>query len=337
MLEQSLGQLALGKILLYLLVFGVFVGIAWLFHFFLRKVAKRLAKRTRTRLDDALISALEKPVMAIIVLTGLYVVVLSFPTEGILQRYISQALVTALSLLGIFVLLTLLNTVIRWYQRKTTAEKQVVGFSIRILSVSRIILVVIAVWLAILVILAIWGLQVAPVASWLGEHGWRIVLIIILSVLAVVSIGETITKVVLRTLARRTGETEDEASKRSDTLSRVLVGTTQVFIFLIAIFMILSELRIDITPILASVGVIGIAIGFGAQSLVKDLVAGLFIILENQYRVGDVARIADVAGLVEDINLRRTVLRDLDGIVHVVPNGEMGCYGAIASQAEESL
>jgi len=129
--------------------------------------------------------------------------------------------------------------------------------------------------------------------------------------------------VIVRTLTRRPDETEDEVKKRSDTLSRVLVGTIQVFIFFIAIFMILSELEIDITPILASAGVIGIAIGFGAQSLVKDLVAGVFIIIENHFRVGDVVRIADVAGVVESMNLRRTVLRDLDGIVHVVPNGEI--------------
>jgi small conductance mechanosensitive channel len=87
--------------------------------------------------------------------------------------------------------------------------------------------------------------------------------------------------------------------------------------------MLLLELQINIAPILAGFGVAGIAIGFGAQSLVKDLVAGVFVIMENQYRVGDVVRIADVAGLVEDINLRRTVLRDLDGIVHTVPNGEI--------------
>jgi len=69
--------------------------------------------------------------------------------------------------------------------------------------------------------------------------------------------------------------------------------------------------------------VAGIAIGFGAQSLVKDIIAGVFVLLENQYRVGDVVRIAGVDGLVEAINLRRTVLRDMDGVVHVVPNGEV--------------
>jgi small-conductance mechanosensitive channel len=75
--------------------------------------------------------------------------------------------------------------------------------------------------------------------------------------------------------------------------------------------------------VLAGAGVVGIALGFGAQSLVKDIIAGLFVIMENQYRVGDVVKVADVAGLVEAINLRRMVLRDLDGVVHVVPNGEI--------------
>src|SRR4030043_1754813 len=87
--------------------------------------------------------------------------------------------------------------------------------------------------------------------------------------------------------------------------------------------MLLSEVGINIAPVLAGVGIIGLAIGFGAQSLVKDIISGLFILIENQYRKGDVVKIADVSGLVEDINLRRTVLRDLDGIVHVVPNGEI--------------
>jgi small conductance mechanosensitive channel len=87
--------------------------------------------------------------------------------------------------------------------------------------------------------------------------------------------------------------------------------------------MVLSELGLNIGPVLAGLGVAGLAFGFGSQYLIRDLIAGLFIIMENQYRVGDVARVAGIAGLVEDINLRRTLLRDLDGIVHVVPNGEI--------------
>jgi len=78
-----------------------------------------------------------------------------------------------------------------------------------------------------------------------------------------------------------------------------------------------------VTALIAGFGIAGLAVGFGAQSLVKDIIAGVFILLENQYRVGDVVRISDVAGVVEEMNIRRTVLRDLDGIVHFVPNGEI--------------
>ena len=137
------------------------------------------------------------------------------------------------------------------------------------------------------------------------------------------AVSRFIPRLIAVTLARRAGESEEEVRKRADTLSRVLAGAGQVVVLLIAVFMVLSELEIPIAPILAGAGIAGIAIGFGAQSLIKDLIAGLFIILENQYRVGDVVRISDVSGLVEDINLRRTILRDLDGIVHVVPNGEI--------------
>jgi small conductance mechanosensitive channel len=87
--------------------------------------------------------------------------------------------------------------------------------------------------------------------------------------------------------------------------------------------MILSEFEINIAPILAGLGIAGIAVGFGAQYLIRDIIAGVFILLENQYRVGDVAQVADMWGIVEEVHLRKTVLRDLDGAVHHVPNGEI--------------
>ena len=118
-------------------------------------------------------------------------------------------------------------------------------------------------------------------------------------------------------------QTAEELNKRAETLSGVLVASLQAVTIAVVIFMMLSEVGLNIAPILAGVGVVGIAIGFGAQSLVKDVLAGLFIILENQYRKGDVVKIAGISGVVEEINLRRTLLRDLDGIVHTVPNGEI--------------
>jgi len=163
------------------------------------------------------------------------------------------------------------------------------------------------------------------IQAWLLGHGVIILVIILVSYLLYRLLKLLIPEIVERTVkVRGKGRrAREELAKRSQTLSTILASIAGVIIAIVAIFMILSEVGIDITPLLAGAGVAGIAIGFGAQSLIKDYLSGLFIILEDQYRKGDVVRIADIAGLVEEVNLRRTVLRDLDGIVHSVPNGEV--------------
>jgi small-conductance mechanosensitive channel len=114
-----------------------------------------------------------------------------------------------------------------------------------------------------------------------------------------------------------------ELKKRMDTLDTLVGNTLQFFIVVIAGLMILGKLGLDIGPAVAGLGVVGIAVGFGAQSLVRDYLNGALILIENQYARGDVIRIAGVDGTVEDFTLRRTTLRDLDGVVHTVPNGEI--------------
>jgi small conductance mechanosensitive channel len=114
-----------------------------------------------------------------------------------------------------------------------------------------------------------------------------------------------------------------ELKKRMDTLDSLGGRTLQSFIVVIAGLMILGQLGLDIGPAIAGLGVVGIAVGFGAQSLVKDYLNGALILIENQFGKGDVIRAAGVAGAVEDFTLRRTTLRDLDGVVHTVPNGEI--------------
>jgi small-conductance mechanosensitive channel len=111
--------------------------------------------------------------------------------------------------------------------------------------------------------------------------------------------------------------------KREDTLIRIFNWTSRIVILVIALMMILQELGVPIGPVLAGAGVIGLAVGFGGQYLIRDIISGFFIILENQYRIGDVVRFGDTSGLVEDISLRMTTLRDLDGTVHHVPHGEI--------------
>jgi len=114
---------------------------------------------------------------------------------------------------------------------------------------------------------------------------------------------------------------DHEQVKRAETLGRVFRYIVAVIILVVATTLILSELGIAVAPILGAAGVIGLAVGFGAQSLVKDYFAGFFILLENQMRQGDVVDIAGKAGLVEEITLRYVRLRDYDGNVHFVSNG----------------
>jgi small-conductance mechanosensitive channel len=115
--------------------------------------------------------------------------------------------------------------------------------------------------------------------------------------------------------------TQTELEKRAATLARILRQAVAVFVWGTAAMLVLSELGVSLGPILAGAGIAGIAVGLGAQTLVKDMISGFFILLENQFRVHDVVSIAGVSGTVEAINLRTTVLRDVEGRVHVIPNG----------------
>lgn len=114
-----------------------------------------------------------------------------------------------------------------------------------------------------------------------------------------------------------------ERTKRVQTLGRLLRHAITISSYAIAGLMILRELGIDITPVLTGAGIVGLAVGFGAQTLVRDFISGFFLILEDQVRVGDLAAINGQGGLVEEVNLRTVVLRDENGAVHVFPNGEI--------------
>jgi moderate conductance mechanosensitive channel len=114
-----------------------------------------------------------------------------------------------------------------------------------------------------------------------------------------------------------------ELERRVKTIGRLLVKILGGVIAVIAVLMILAQVGIDIGPALATLGVVGIAVGFGAQTLIRDWLAGIFVVLENQFSEGDAVRIAGVEGVVEDLSLRRTLLRGADGSVHNVPNGQI--------------
>ena len=164
----------------------------------------------------------------------------------------------------------------------------------------------------------------ATVVTWLIEHGIPILIIVVVGAVLWFALSRFLPRVVRRVVAQ-TGykESKEGLEKRTNTLLRIFKGLARVVIIIVVIIMVLDELGVPVAPVLAGFGIAGVAVGFGAQYLIRDLIAGIFIIMENQYRVGDVVKVADTIGLVENITLRRTVLRDLDGIVHHVPNGEI--------------
>ncbi len=158
----------------------------------------------------------------------------------------------------------------------------------------------------------------------LWTHGLRIIVVLVAVYVGLRLLRHAMDPVVRGAVARQMeGEPEVEIEKRADTLTDVVYRTAWAVGMAIAVLTIMPELGINIAPLLAGAGIVGLAIGFGAQNLVKDTINGIFILVENQYGKGDVVNIAGIGGLVEDVNLRRTVLRDLDGAMHFIPHGEI--------------
>ncbi len=163
---------------------------------------------------------------------------------------------------------------------------------------------------------------VEQTVDWVVASGPRVVLILVLMLIGV-KLSGVVAGRIFAVIGRRR-KMDEEYKKRADTLSGVIAYLLSVTVIAVAVLMVMTELDIKIGPILAAAGVLGLAVGFGAQHLVQDLISGFFILLDDQIRVGDVVQIADKGGLVEKLNLRMTVLRDLAGNVHYVRNGQIG-------------
>lgn len=166
------------------------------------------------------------------------------------------------------------------------------------------------------------GVEPEGLARWLLNAGLRIVIIAVAAYF-LIRTGSAAARRFEREMSRGSGLDVIERTKRAQTLSRLLQKTLTIVVGAIALLMVLRELDIDITPVLTGAGIAGLAIGFGAQTLVRDIISGFFLILEDQVRVGDVAVVNGQGGLVEQVNLRTIVLRDYEGTVHVFPNGEV--------------
>jgi small conductance mechanosensitive channel len=170
------------------------------------------------------------------------------------------------------------------------------------------------------------GLHPEDVTRWLTKSGARILLLVLLAFAA-----NRFAASVIRNAEHEIVDGDDyktlERRKRLHTVGATFRRFFSILIWTAAGLMVLRELDVDITPVLAGASIVGLAVGFGAQTLVKDIISGLFLIAEDQVRIGDAARINGIDGSVEEINLRTIVLRDLEGTLHYIANGEIRTLG----------
>lgn len=167
------------------------------------------------------------------------------------------------------------------------------------------------------------GLHLGQISAWALAGGLRVVFIGAIAFVLV-----RVVQVLVRRFEQEVNVGTElevlERAKRARTLGGLIQNVLTTLIVVVASLMMLREIGLDITPILTGAGIVGLAVGFGAQTLVKDIISGFFLILENDVRVGDVVAVDTHSGVVEDMNLRTMVLRDFEGTVHIIPNGSIG-------------
>lgn len=166
--------------------------------------------------------------------------------------------------------------------------------------------------------------MIDTIETFFKNHAFNVFIILAISYIAHKFLHSFVKNVIRRSVRRDDFKTDRDEKLREDTLISTVGAGLRVAVWIMTGLLVLGEIGIDIGPLLAGAGIAGVALGFGAQTMVRDFLAGMFILLENQYRVGDVIKINnEISGSVENITLRQTSLRDLDGMLHHVPNGEI--------------
>ena len=301
----------------------VVIALAYLVRRIVYSRLYKQAARTESRWDDIIVNTTRLASLLWCIWLGIYAGLKLYEFGPGWAEGIDKAIPLVFAALGIYTVVSIIQVGLNWYSIEVAPATKSSLDDLIIVALKWAVPLVAAI-LGLFLILDMAGIEVLPVNRWLAQHGGKIALLAVLGLGILLGATLAVPKVIrAAVLKSKAGQTDEEVNKRVDTLSGVLTATVQVIVILVFAFMLLAEVGLNIAPVLAGVGIVGIAIGFGAQSLVKDIIAGLFILMENQYRKGDVVKIADVSGLVEDINLRRTVLRDMDGVVHNVPNGEI--------------
>jgi moderate conductance mechanosensitive channel len=305
---------------------GIAIIIVTLFlRSFLYKYIHKLTARTRTCFDDILVKDTRLASLLWCIWLGLWAGFTIAETPGEWDKLVAQIVSVVFVALGIYTVIVIVMVIFKWYKAEICPHTSS-GLDDTIMSTLLFGTPIVGCILGIILILNMLNVKNEVVNGWLQDHLASLAVLIIGAVILLLSTIMVVPKIIRAGVQNSKAEqSEEELKKRGETLSSVIVTTLQVIIIFVFILMAIPQIApsVNIAPILTGAGVVGLAIGFGAQSLVKDILAGLFIIMENQYRKGDYIKIADTSGTVEEINLRRTILRDTDGITHTVPNGEI--------------
>lgn len=278
--------------------------------FVIGRYLHRWARKTENRLDDLLINYLDRLIAPLVVIAVLYGLSYWLPVPEKAAAYLRKAVVLGAILALVWLTAKLTSSILAvTSETRSGWQKYLQPFR----TLSNLF------WILIAAALILKALN-------LNLTGAGIRLIRIVGIMAGAYI---IIKIVSLAVAQMERLVEDndptlsEAEKRARTLGKIIKNAAAIMVVGVSVMMILSEFGMNIAPIITGVGFVGLAVGFGAQNLVRDVISGFFLILEDQIRVGDVARINGIGGTVESIRLRTTVLRDFEGIVHIFPNGEI--------------
>lgn len=277
---------------IFLLITAVLIAVRHVIY----SILHRRARRTQATWDDILIKVMRPVSLLWCIWLGIYTAV-QFVSIPPFWLPITQKAIPAIFIaMGVYTATVAIVVFTKWYS-KTIASQTQSKLDDIIINILKIGIPLCIGFIGLIFILNILGVNVEIFKTWLGLHGLNLVLILAIGIIFLLVATALIPRLIQTSITRIRGEeNEDELKKRKDTLVSVLTAVTQLILITGTILMVLSELKINIATILAGVGVAGIALGFGAQSLVKDVIAGLFIIFENQYSKGDVVKIADVSG-----------------------------------------
>lgn len=287
------------------------LAVAGMARWIMRRYFKKWAARTETEIDDQVVQTLDQAVLPLLLIAVLYFVSNLLPLAGAVIYWIQRGLVALVLILLLLFSARLSSSLLDSLARHRPAWQHYMRL---LRNLSNVLFVLIGIALV---------LRVVRVN--LSDEGIRLVRIVGILVGAYVLIK--IVRLAVMQMERFM-EDEDpthqtEVEKRARTLGRIINNFALIVVIGVTAMMVLSEFGINIIPIITGAGIAGLAVGFGAQNLIRDMISGFFLILEDQIRVGDVAVINGTGGLVEAINLRTTVLRDLEGVVHIFPNGEI--------------